>query len=409
MKRALLKQMTVEWKTNIWLILELAIVALAIWAVLSALWVQNKGIFQPRGFQPENVYTLSVRSINPKSPYFLQEYKESFYDDRDELVKRLRNNPNVAFVSVHNNMMPYNYDYMGNHITIEGLPDSVFFGGNFRIAEPDIIRILNIESETGKSQDALVAMLERGEALIARDERYEKKYGTTKNLIGKNVFVYGKEEYKMKVGDMIKEVRRSDYEAAKGGMILLPFGFDNQRYGDITLKVKPGKAEAFELDFKNDRSLSHLRNVYLSDLQKLTDLGDSLNLPIETNIRVNLAVSCFLLITIFLGLLGSFWFRIQQRVSEIAIRKTVGASNGDLFRRIIGEGLILLLIGLLLASACVWPFYKEIYEIFYEEWYSLLAIEGITAGVMAIGIILSLWYPAYRAMKIEPAIAVKEE
>ena len=408
MKRALIKQILHEWKSNIWLVVELAVVALAIWAILTTLWIQNKGFFEPRGFDPEDVYSLSVRSIKPSSPYYLPEYEDNYFIDRDELIQRLKQNPNVEAVSLHENMLPYNYNYMGNVMEIEGEPDSLVFSGNVRVANPDIVKILGIKSLTGKTPEQLTAMLERGEVLIAPEESYEKKVAPTTSLIGKNVFLFDKSK-KTKVGDVIQEVRRSDYEASRGGMVLMTFETYPYKYGDVVLKVKPGKGKDFEADFRKDPSLSHLRNIYLTDLQKLTDIGESLHRSNEINIRLNLGVSFFLLVTIFLGLLGSFWFRVQQRVSEIAIRKTFGATDRDLFRRIIGEGLVLLLTALVIISACVWPFIKEITDFIYDEWYTVLAMEGITAGVIAIGIILSLWYPAWRAMKIEPAIAVKEE
>ena len=47
----------------------------------------------------------------------------------------------------------------------------------------------------------------------------------------------------------------------------------------------------------------------------------------------------FLLLNIFLGLLGTFWFRTQQRRSEIALHKVHGASDMSIFTRLISEGL----------------------------------------------------------------------
>ena len=138
-------------------------------------------------------------------------------------------------------------------------------------------------------------------------------------------------------------------------------------------------------------------------------MGNSYERKFRIDIRLKIGMGCFLIVTIFLGLLGSFWFRVQQRVSEIAIRKTFGATDKDLFRRIIGEGMILLIASFLLTSACVWPFVKKFMELANVKWGTLVATEGIALGVLVIGIVLSLWYPAWRAMKIEPAIAVKEE
>lgn len=408
MKRALIKQMTAEWRTNVWLILEMAVVALAIWALLSLTWIESKGILEPRGFTPEDVYSIEVRTLNVNSPDYRKEYEPNYYQDRDELIKRLKENPNVEYVSLHNNMLPYNLSYMGNVLKIEGMPDSVEYSANFRKAQPDIIKILDIKSTTGKTQDELIAMLERGEVLLSPNKIYKEKFGDVNELIGQKVSFYN-QETPVRVGDIVENVRRTDYESRNEGMLLYSFDSNKPEWGDIALKVKSGRGKAFEEDFKTDRSLTRLRNVFLYDLQLLTDLGEVVNTPQKVDNRLRIGISAFLLITIFLGLLGSFWFRVQQRTSEIAIRKTFGANEKDLFRRIIGEGMILLSAGMILTSICVWPFIGKITGITGEEWYTFLAVEGVTAGFMAIGIVLSLWYPAWRAMKIEPAIAVKEE
>ena len=409
MKRALLSQMAHEWKNNIWLIIELAVVALAIWTIMTLLWVECKGITQPLGFNPKDVYTLDVKSLPKTSPYFLAEYENNFYDDRNELVKRLRNNPNVEAVSLHNNFAPFEFNYSGNYFSIEGWPDSIGYTGNVRIAEPDIINILEIQSTTGKSQEQLIAMMKRGEVLLSHNLELEKIMGPINSVVGKKLHSYNDEEDPgFRIGDIVERVRRSDYEYEPRGVLIMPFDLQKD-WGDVILKIKPDRTNSFINDFNTDPSLSHLRNVYFSNLKSLVKKGESLNKETEINIRLMVAISFFLLITIFLGLLGSFWFRVQQRVSEIAIRKTFGANNSTLFRRILGEGIILLTVALLLVSACVCPFIKKLSDFTGEEWWVFIVFQSIVAGVMAVGIILSLWYPAWRAMKIEPAIAVKEE
>ena len=190
MKRALLKQMLSEWRTNIWLILEMAVVALAIWSMLSMTWMGSKGILEPRGFTPDDVYNLEVRTLNINSPDYREEFKANYYQDRDELIKRLKENPNVDYVSLHNNMMPYNFNFMGNILKIEGEADSVEYYANCRKAQPDIIKILDIKSTTGKTQEELTAMLERGEVLLSPNKSFVEKYGDVKNLIGRNISFY---------------------------------------------------------------------------------------------------------------------------------------------------------------------------------------------------------------------------
>ena len=409
MKRALLSQMIREWRTNIWLIVELALVTLAVWAILSVLWFQCRGLFQHLGFNPEGVYSLTVQSVSKASPRYLKEYKDSYYEDRNELIRRLRRNPNVEYVSLENNFSPYELNYSGDFLIIDGYPDSISYYGNSRTAESDIIKLMDIKSLTGKSSEELTAILERGEILISPNGPFEESGVSVEDLIGKKAHTYDNEDETLIIGDVVERVKRSNYEYDEKGVIIKPFGNNPKRWGNIILKVKPGKDKQFEQDFKRDKSLSHFRNVYFSELKSLKSKGENLHRETEINIRVMIGISFFLFVTIFLGLLGSFWFRVQQRVSEIAVRKTFGATDKDLFRRIIGEGMILLLAGLFLASACVWPFIRKITESTGEKWWLFLAIEGITSAAMAIGVIVSLWYPAWRGMRIEPAIAVKEE
>lgn len=117
----------------------------------------------------------------------------------------------------------------------------------------------------------------------------------------------------------------------------------------------------------------------------------------------------FLLVTVFLGLLGSFWFRMQQRVSEIAIRKVCGATRSQIFGRVISEGIVLLAFAAVIVSACVWPFYRQLVEKLGEN-FPVFAISELAAFVIvAAGVAVSLWYPARRAMRIEPAEAIKAE
>lgn len=409
MKRALINQMAHDWKNNIWLVIELAIVGLAIWAIMILIWLHCKGLVQPLGFNPENVYTLEVKSVPETSPYFLTDYKDKFYEERDILIDRLRRDPNIAAVSLHNNFAPFEYNYAGNYFSVEDWPDSIGYYGNIRVGEPDIVNVLEIHSTTGKSQAELTKMMERGEVLISPHDELEAVMGPMKDLIGKKIYL-GMDSTKARVvGDVVDRVRRSEYEYTTNGVVIMPYDNVHKDWGDVILRLKPGKEQDFINNLDSDPSLTKQRNVYLSNLKSLVKKGKTLDKEIEINVRVMVGISFFLLVTIFLGLLGSFWFRVQQRTSEIAIRKTFGAKDSDLFRRIIGEGLLLLLLSMLLISACVWPFIDELTDYLGEEWWVFLVFEGIMTGMLCVGIIGSLLYPAYKAMHIEPAIAVKED
>ncbi|MDE6395141.1 MAG: ABC transporter permease, partial [Duncaniella sp.] len=139
---------------------------------------------------------------------------------------------------------------------------------------------------------------------------------------------------------------------------------------------------------------------------------------LSDNIRIRNGMTCvvFLLIVIFLGFLGTFWFRTQQRTEEMAVRIVNGATRRDIFRRFIGEGIILLTIATLIALPV------EILIVYYDlvsefimtyNYVTFRSIEiyqsfALVVAVLALLIVGGIWFPARKAMNVDPAYALKD-
>lgn len=412
MKRSLLTQIKNEWRDNIWMTVELAVVVIAIWLIMTFLYLLTAGLFTERGFDPEDVYVLQARNVSKSSPEYVETGDStwaSLFDDRAALLQRLREHKDVESVALSGGAIPYNYNYNGNMISVLDEPDSIFYSGNFRYGSPDIVKALGLRSLTGTSPDKLVEMLERGEILISDNDAYVRQGRDPFALKGKMV-IFGQDSSKTyRVGDIIANIRRNDYEEARAGTVLVPIDEKNKWAYELAIKVKPGHGDSFKEAFKNDKSLQRQRNMYFTDLKSLMDKREGNQRSLDTKVRMFAVVMGFLLLTIFLGLLGTFWFRMQQRVSEIAIRKVCGATKVQIFMRIFGEGMILLGFAVIIASAIVWPFSHYAIDQAGIEWYEILIFELVAIGLVALGILLSVIYPARKAMNIEPAIAIKDE
>ena len=100
---------------------------------------------------------------------------------------------------------------------------------------------------------------------------------------------------------------------------------------------------------------------------------------------------------------------MQQRVSEIAIRRVCGATRGDIFRRVIGEGMTLLLFAIPLITAIGWIYARRVEEEDLPSVGTMIWLEAAACAVVAVGIIVSVALPAWQAMRIDPALAVKDE
>ncbi len=177
---------------------------------------------------------------------------------------------------------------------------------------------------------------------------------------------------------------------------------------NIFIRVKPGMGHKFveSLTMKDMRA----GNSYLKFITSFKDEQYYNNFKANQRIRNNIIFSVFVLMVIFLGFLGSFWFRTQQRVSEIAIRKVSGATNQSIYSRFFGEGLILLCISAVIALPLIyWLSHTEMLS----EWVSgnlsaALVSMAWTVGILALLIVAGIYVPARKATQIEPANAIKE-
>lgn len=430
MKRKLFSQMMQEWRDNLWLILGLAIVSLAIWLFCSGLFSVMRYYFLPMGFEEENVYILSIGTLDPEtSAYtdFGDETEEKNSDDLRGMISRIRKSPNVEAAGFTYYGAPYQgSSYNGSLYIVGNEPDSIGFSAMFRFMSPEVVRVLRFKSLTGKDEDYLLKKLEEGEIFVSPDPFYEKKaqqertfrgdyripsyYRAAEELLGKYVYTYKDTLKRFHVADIVPLIRRYHYDDPYQGGAIMPIDeADVIKATNILVRVKPGCGEKFRREFESTPELQSRRNIYLYNLTRITDNKKSIERNDMLDSRLYLTLIGFLLIILFLGLLGTFWFRMRQRVSEIAIRRVCGASKGAIFRRIIAEGMILLIGASVLAGIVGWIIVKKTNLIEGYTNSEILWFELATMVIVAIGIIISLSYPAWKAMNIEPAVAVRDE
>ena len=130
--------------------------------------------------------------------------------------------------------------------------------------------------------------------------------------------------------------------------------------------------------------------------------------------RKYVAVMVFMLVSVFLGLLGTFWFRTQQRTAEIAVRKVNGATDFSVFRRLVSEGLLMLAVATLPAIVIDWLLcHYELNALYGSQGYFTAGRFALTVAattlLMALMVIAGIWFPAYKATRVEPVRALADE
>jgi putative ABC transport system permease protein len=109
------------------------------------------------------------------------------------------------------------------------------------------------------------------------------------------------------------------------------------------------------------------------------------------------------------GLYGVMAYAVSQRTRELGIRISVGAQRSDVLKLILGQGLTLSAIGMtggLVAALIVTRFTAHLlYGISAADPLTFTVIPALLLGVA----LVASYFPARRATKIDPMIAVRAE
>ena len=418
MEKKLLKQMKNEWRSNLWLALELLVVSVVMWYIIDLLYSRIATYLEPRGFNTEHCYLVQMEVLTSKSADY-QPYNEThkLCDEVRELAERLRHRPEVEAVSLSQNSYPYNGSNSGASVVYDTLQSPRYVIR--RCVTPDFVRVFRYQGTRGETPEQLAAMLEKGE-FLASDNLYEQRYGVKlTSLVGKDGFhLFGDTTHHFRLGTA-QNVRYHDYEQGYASysmvynMNLLSEGWINDD-NELCIRVKEGQDRNFIENLKADsEKLYRVGNLYISDVRSFQDQRRTFQQIYSNEMRNYLFGMGFLMLNIFLGLLGTFWFRTQQRRKEIALHEALGSTDAGIFRRLLSEGFLLLLVVTPLALLI------EVMLAYFElnswhngttlEWDRLLCCAlgcfALIGSMIAVGISL----PARKAMSIQPAVALHDE
>jgi ABC-type transport system, involved in lipoprotein release, permease component len=197
----------------------------------------------------------------------------------------------------------------------------------------------------------------------------------------------------------------------------------NLSRNQITIRVHPEADKNFADKFMEEmREQLFIGPYYLSSVSSIKERRDLEADYWGVSARLNsvYAITFFLVVNIFLGILGSFRFRAQSRCSEIGLRIALGSSKRKVKGMIIAETLFLLIIAAVVGTGiCLSVGSPEIIQ--------ALGIPTVNKGVWGIGFeqniinflitflfiagvsFIAVWYPAKEASDTQPAEALHNE
>jgi ABC-type antimicrobial peptide transport system permease subunit len=110
-----------------------------------------------------------------------------------------------------------------------------------------------------------------------------------------------------------------------------------------------------------------------------------------------------------LGLYGVMAYSVGQRTGEIGLRMALGARPGDVLRLVVGQGVVLVVVGLGMGVAGAFTLSRLLSSALYEVSASDPTTFGVVALVLAGVSLFACWLPARRATQVSPMQALRSE
>lgn len=417
MKRKLTTQIKNEWRSNLWLALELMIVSVVIWwiadTVFVRLWIYNR----PLGFEYEHCYQINFGELNEKSDEYIPDRtEEERINDARQLLERIAARPEIEAVGLGVNSILYNGSNNGIGLLIDSLNT---YQGQYvvqRMVTPDFVRVFRFSGSHGETPDEIAQMLKEDQGIFFASNNIFRPYGIDDltPFIGRTFTSQSNGPNELRLAGTLNEIRYSDfdYDCASVLQNLPPHMMTWAR--ELAVRVKENMDKDFEENFMKDVDTQlRVGNLAISSVVPFTEKREQYNEGSMSELHTFIVGVVFLAFNVFLGLLGTFWFRTQQREHEIAIRRVNGATTRQVFIRTISEGLLILSIITPVAIAIDYSLTQyelnaSLYSVFFDPM-RFWACAAIAYGVIALMIILGALPPAIRAVKVNPATALSEE
>ncbi|MFL6207331.1 MAG: ABC transporter permease [Pyrinomonadaceae bacterium] len=359
------------------------------------------------GFKPEPVLTYSVAL--PTAQYQTPAEQTRFFQ---QLLTQTASAPGVnATAAVF--PLPFSGDNARGNFEIEGRPvasESESPNALSYIISPDYLRALGIPLREGRG------FSERDTAsaphVVLINETLARRYFAGTDPVGRHLVVSSIADLdKPKTCEIIGvvgDVKHSGLDAEAEAEYYLPYQQSTLPFMTLVVRGTNDKPSALATDAR--AAVAQLdKDLPLTDIKPMSDWLAASVAPRRFNMLLLGGFALLALCLATVGIYGVMAYAVAQRTHEIGIRIALGAQARDVLRLVVGQGMLLTLIGLGVGLAGAFALTRVLATLLFNvKPTDPLVFAGVTL-LLALVALVACYIPARRATRVDPMIALRQE
>jgi predicted permease len=359
------------------------------------------------GFQSPNLLTMKITL--PPTRYDTLQKKSTFFGN---LVQRLDSVPGVRNAAAALSL-PTTKGWLGTNVLIEGQP----------IVDGDKQPTTRMQSTTPGYFRTLGIPLRRGREFTARDnsqdaqpvaiinesfaQRFWPAYPRGQDPVGQHMREGIDKTDWVEIVGIVADVHEEGLAVDPEPEFYVPSVVHAPQtaylvvrtQGDPQLFVNAVRSQVFAVD--QDQPVSDVRTM---DEVLARTLGQR---RLTTILLATFAGVALLLAV--LGMYGVVAYSVAQRTQEVGIRRTLGARQTDILRLVLNQGLALALAGIGIGIVAAFALTRLMNNLLFRVSASDPATFVAIAILLVIVALLASVVPAWRALRVDPMVALRYE
>ena len=363
------------------------------------------------GFESHGVLTMTAAIARAKFPQPTQ-----FVNFFEQVLQRVRTLPGVEAAGVIDDIP---LDQNGSHqpIAIEGQPEVAMADQpevDVRLISAGYMRAMRIPLLRGRDfgdQD-----VNGRPASILISESMARRFWPGENPLGKRLTLTFSPERIREVVGVVGDVKLDGLDQSRPSTALyVPLdqvsasGPDGWNSFPLTLVVRSATAPGSMVSAVTNAIHEIDGTVPVRDIFTMDDVvANSLSQP-KFNMLLLGTFAGLALLLAAIGIYSVLSYSVRQRVPEIGIRLALGARMGDVLRMVVVEGIKPTLLGAAIGTVAALGLGRLVASLIFQvrpaDPLTFIAV----AAVLAVIALLACIVPAYRASKVDPVIALRNE